>query len=165
VGPESAFSFTAISQERWTINRPLCNVPQGSVLGPVLFVLYTVDLIMLIKSHGLSPHLYADDTQVYRSYDSPVSVNDFSAQLTQCIDAVVEWTSLNKLQLNCDKTEVLWRLTSICQGQLPHTPLSVNGTPVNPVHHVCDLGIHTDCDLEMCLHVQKRMSACFTTLR
>jgi len=40
----------------------LFGVPQGSVLVPILFVLYTADVLQLVKDHGLLPHAYADDT-------------------------------------------------------------------------------------------------------
>ena len=73
--------------------------------------------------------------------------------------------SSNRLQLNSDKTEVLWCLTSQRQSQLPRTPLPVGGTSVDPVRGVRDLGIHIDCDLVMCSHVQKTTSACFAVLR
>ena len=67
----------------------------------------------LIERHGLSPHLYADDTQV-KAYSScpPAAVDALSSQVTECVDAIATWMKSNRLQLNPDKTEVLWCATS-----------------------------------------------------
>ena len=46
-------------------SKVLYGVPQGSVLGPVLYVLYTSDVAKLVEALGLGAHLYADDTQLY----------------------------------------------------------------------------------------------------
>jgi len=149
---------------RSSITRLLCGVPQGSVLGPILFIMYVADLVCLIQDHGLSAHQYADDTQVYGAC-RPAAVNALSSQITGCVDTVASWMKSNRLQLNADKTEVMWCATGRRQHQLPTTPLSVNGVPVQPVKSVRDLGVHIDGDLVMRTHVQRTVSRCFAVLR
>jgi hypothetical protein len=68
-----------------SIVRLVCGVPQGSMLGPVLFILYTDDLIHLIERHSLHPHLYADNTQVYGSC-SPADVRQLQSRVSSCVD-------------------------------------------------------------------------------
>ena len=72
-----------------------CGVPQGSVLGPILFLLYTADILRIVELHGLSPHLYADDTQIYGSC-SPSDVVQCQQRVSSCIDDVAEWMMSNR---------------------------------------------------------------------
>jgi len=61
--------------------------------------LYNADLMSLIVDNGFSPHLYADETQVYGSYQ-PVEIDAFSAKLSDCIGVVSNWMRSNKLVYN-----------------------------------------------------------------
>ena len=82
-------------------------IPQGSVLGPILYVLYTADVAKLVESLWLSVHLYADDTQLYGSCKASGS-EELSRYMFSVIDRVNAWMSSNRLRLNQDKTEFIW---------------------------------------------------------
>jgi len=78
----------------------------------------------------------------------------------ECIGVISNWMQSNRLQLNLDKTEVLWCTTGRQQHQLPATALSIDGVQVSLVTSVSYLGIFVDCDLVMQLHVQRTVSGC-----
>ena len=79
---------------------------QGSVLGPVLFVLYTTLLSNIIDNHSVNHQLFTDDTQLQIS--APLSeVTSRTKELNACTDDIKTWMTKNQLQLNDDKTEAL----------------------------------------------------------
>ena len=102
----------------------LFGVPESSVLGPILFLLYTSDLLQLVKRHHLTPPAYADDTQIYGDYQ-------LIQQVSVCIDEVSAWMKANQLQLNPAKTEVLWCASSRLRHQIPTGPVRVGDALIN----------------------------------
>jgi ribonuclease P/MRP protein subunit RPP40 len=140
-----------------SLSNAISGVPQGSVLGPLLFILYTADLIALIETHDLSAHLYADDIQIYGSY-RPGNVDKLSARLSDCTTSAAAWMRSNRLQNNADKADVLWCATGRRQHQLPTSGLVVDGALVSLSASIRDLGVLLDADLSMRSQVQMTVS-------
>ena len=71
-------------------------MPQGTVLRPILFVLYTADIAALVQRSGLVPHLYADDTQVY-GWLPPQLTGDLLDKFSACFEIISSWMPANRL--------------------------------------------------------------------
>ena len=97
--------FVAVGNCTSTPTSLTCGVPQGSILGPLLFNLYMLPLGQILKNNLISYHNYADDTQIYLA----LTPNDYGPleSLCDCIEQINHWMSQNFLQLNKDKTEVI----------------------------------------------------------
>ena len=84
-------------------------VPQGSILGPILFTLYTSPLGAICREYDVSFQSYVDDQQIYLSF-SPIQLGgkDKCLQsLGTCISDIRLWMRTNLLKLNDDKTEMI----------------------------------------------------------
>ena len=100
------YQSTSVNISSSSPSQLMYGVPQGSVLGPILFVLYTTPLSDIIANHSVNHQLFADDTQLQKS--APLSeVTNLTKELNACTDDIKTWLMEKQLKLNDDKTEAL----------------------------------------------------------
>ena len=150
-----------------TTSRPTdvdAGVAQGSVLGPLLFVLYTADFIKIVERHGLRIHAYADDIQLY-GFCTPSMKNDLRTKLSNCLDSLVAWFSSNRLRINIAKTEYMWCASKRRHQIVTFEPIRIGSLFPPPAPRVKCLGVIVDSEVSLIPQVSKTVSLCFASLR
>ena len=153
-------SYISNRQQRFHIDGSLScpqylrfGVPQGSVLGPFLFCLYTTSISKIITTHDVSHHIYADDTQVYielSQWDTHKSISS----LSDCLTDISLWMKSSKLKLNSDKTEFTIIGTKQQRHKLSnHFPVKLLDNDICLSDSVRNLGVVFDSDFRFHKHV------------
>jgi hypothetical protein len=127
-------------------------VPQGSVMGPLIFTMYTAPMGDIIASHDLDYMFYADDSQVYLVLD-PSKLSEGINKVEMCASDIKAWAVGNNLMLNDSKTEVI-HLSSRFVKTIPLPALTIGEAAIEPSAKARNLGVIIDNQLVMKDHVK-----------
>ena len=129
----------------------ICGIPQGTILGPLLFLVYINDLPNCL-AHA-EPRMYADDTHLTFASNN---MKDIEFYLNQDLANVNQWLIANKLTLNQSKTEFMLIGSRQRLRTFQSAPnLTINGTPIKQVSQDKSLGVYVDENLSWTTHINE----------
>jgi len=141
-------------------------MPQGSGLGPRMYISYSKPLGRLIRSKGLKYHAFADDNQLYLVLSpSSDALSDTVSKIELCVREIYRWMTFNLLKLNEDKTEVIFFCNLHARRTLSFPSLTLGGNVINPKDSVRNLGGYLDQILSMEVQVSQVSKSCRFQLR
>ena len=145
--------FVSMSDKESTTSIIPHGVPQGSILGPLLFVLFINDLPLHVSSANTD--LYADDTSLTCSFNW-MDMDRLQTSLNAAVSGTVHWATANKLPLNEKKTKVLTICGKRLSNRIPNDIIiSVNGSQLENIQCAKLLGLEIDKELIFHSHVDK----------
>ena len=143
------------------------SVPQGSVLGPKFFTMYTKPVGDICRRHGLYHHFYADDSQLYLSFkplDQTMKAGTI-VRAENCLKDIIDWMNCNMLKLNTDKTEVIVFSSQRNSKHVENIKVNVGSSIITPSGCVRNLGALLDSKFDMEQHVNSVTKSCYAQIR
>ena len=130
-------------------------VPQGSIIGPWTFNKYAQHVATIIRQHGFMFHIYADNIQVYHTFDPklPGEAACVIFKLSRCVAEIRNWMTENKLKLNDSKTEFFIASPPHLMSRLSGTTLCIGTTEISPSATIRNLGVVFDSAMTMSPHI------------
>ncbi|KAL0831856.1 hypothetical protein ABMA28_001386 [Loxostege sticticalis] len=122
-------------------------VPQGSILGPILYILYSADITNTITH--CHHHMYADDLQVYLPF-APADCDRAVARVNEDLESISTWCNSNCLTINPNKSQfmVIGSPKNIAKLKDINTAILINGQPITRVDTAKNLGLVIDSNLK-----------------
>ena len=130
-------------------------VPQGSILGPTLFIMFVNDLFKVINNGECKMIMYADDTVVYTSSKT---INDGYVHLERNLCSIIKWCNNNRLTLNIGKTKHMIIGSTLKDNLVAERNLQYNNRTIELVREYNYLGIELDNNLTMENHINKSVT-------